>query len=217
MSNIDPEKELDNFTDWLRFCVKSELKNINTCLPAIIKSYDPETRRASVQIALSTIQTDGESITPPIQFNVPVIFPSSSSYIIHIALTEGDPILLIFSQRGLSQFKNLYTESVPDARSFFSLADAVAIPGFGNLVSEPASVSGISIQTTDGTTFLTLEPGVINLKATTINIDGNVNCTGTITSANVFANTSLTVNGLPIETHVHGGVTSGGSDTGGPQ
>lgn len=49
-------------------------------------------------------------------------------------------------------------------------------------------------------------------------VDYGVTATGTAATTGTFnQNGSFVLNGIPIETHTHGGVQSGGSNTGGPQ
>jgi len=234
MSNINIEKEYDEPTSWLNFCIKQMLKNIYTCLPANIKTYDASTKRAVVEISLNLVTTNDEELPYPAIAEVPVIFPASSQYIIQFPLVEGDNVLVLFSQRGLSQFKETYTQSKPDDSGFFSLKDAVAIPGFGSLSNTPAQSDALTVQTVDGSTFMALKPGQITLTATKVVINGDltingltqanddITVTGLATSDDMTANNGMITQTLSIDgaslppNHRHGGVQSGGSNTGTP-
>lgn len=56
--------------------------------------------------------------------------------------------------------------------------------------------------------------GNVNLTAPTTNITGNVNFSGGDFD---FSGGTFTINGIVFDIHVHGGVQSGGSSSGGPQ
>lgn len=219
MTNINTEKEYDEATSWLKFCTEQILKSIFTCLPATINSYDSSTKRATVKIALKIVKTNGDELTYPIITDVPIIFPATASYSIYFPLAEGDPILLMFSQRGLNDFKKTYEESSPTVGSFFSIVDAVGIVGFGQLTNSPVITDGISIQDANGNNYITLNDTTIDIKSTNINLTGVVTVNG-----NIIGNNDLTVNGsfyypdgtlLPSD-HKHGGVTTGAGETTGP-
>ena len=66
-------------------------------------------------------------------------------------LERGDPVLLLYSQRGLANWKKTLGVAAPDTIGFFSEKDAFAIPGFGT--DEPEhhiaiEADGIHIKTT---------------------------------------------------------------------
>lgn len=73
--------------------------------------------------------------------------------------------MLLFSERGLEQFKKTFMLSDPDHGFLFDEKDAVAMPGFGALRITPAT-DGLTVQTEDGTNFLSIRPGNIEIKST---------------------------------------------------
>ena len=161
MSNINREENFDNLTTLLRFVLSQWAKSaLHTTRPGLIESYDPVTRRARVRAGLRTVLTgeapgeDGEGMEPAVSVNVPVLWPFGGGVIMHFRLAEGDPVHLVFSERGLSEFKTTYELSTPDKTRFFSEADAVAIVGYGPLEIESALEEGAVIQTYDGKTFI---------------------------------------------------------------
>ena len=168
MTNTTPEKEYDNLNDWLHFSFDQLMKNVYTCLPGIISSYDRTTRRAVVKIGVVKLNTDGTQTSYPAIADVPILFPASNRYLFSFPLEDGDPILILFSQRGLQIFKQTYEESVPTKSSFFSFTDAVGIPGFGQLSTSVVDPAALSMQTTDGQTYIALKDGDIHIKALNI-------------------------------------------------
>jgi hypothetical protein len=239
MSNLNIEKQYDNFNDWLEFAIQQINKNMFVAVPAIINSYDASTRRAVAQIALKQVFTDGTEQSYPLVSDVPILFPASSKFVIQMPLDKGDAVMLLFSQRGIGTFKQTLKEESPSKESFFSMHDAVAIVGFGALSITPAVSDALTMQNNDGTSYLSLTDDEIKIETTTkitltspdIEVNGNMTVnggisatgdfsytgvgSGTITYPNITASDTLTINGQNFTMHQHSGVTTGGDDTGG--
>lgn len=110
--------------DWLR-------KNINTSMPGVVKAFDPARSMAVVQPAIKVrLQDDTERELPDI-LDVPVVYPAGGGYAITFPVRVGDPVLMLFSQRGLTEWKRTLDVASADRGVFHSMGDAVAIPGFG--------------------------------------------------------------------------------------
>lgn len=108
--------------------VDSILSNVHTCMPGIIVSYNESNSTAQVQPALNKNYYSGE-IAMPIVENVPVVFPSSSSFSMSFPLSAGDTVLLVMCERSIDLWKSVGGQLTPDDRRKFALSDAVAIPG----------------------------------------------------------------------------------------
>ena len=117
--------------DSVEYFLQSKIKEINTVLPGTILEYNQATRRATVQISIDIILDDMTRIKRPPIYDVPVTFPGGNKYGIFINMVRDDPVILLFSQRGITQFKEQFEQSEPDMDSLFSTSDAIAIPGFG--------------------------------------------------------------------------------------
>lgn len=130
--------------------ISTSLRHANFCLPGVVDSFDPATGRADVQPALDQITSIGDAMPRPIIFDVPVVYPRGGGFSLTFPLAPDDPVLLVFSQRGLTEFKERLAtgtstaRSLPDSRVFFALKDAVAIPGF---ISGPVSSTDLEITT----------------------------------------------------------------------
>jgi phage baseplate assembly protein V len=87
------------------------------------------------------------------------------------------------------------------------------------------------VVTTTGDVDITSSGGEITAQATTINLKGNVIIDGTLTAnngaitmnsgvittnANIITSQDVQASGISLTSHVHSGVTTGGSNTGGP-
>ena len=164
----------DPFVDYsvpsasLRFALHQALKDVHTCLPGLVETYDPERRRARVRPAISLLAADGRTIPRPPIADVPVVFPTGGGFALTFPLEPGDPVLLVYAQRGISDWKRTHQLSPPDVDGFFSAKDAIAIPGFGRVGSwEPdheitVSSSGIAIKTS----------GILSIEAHDVRVNG---------------------------------------------
>lgn len=112
------------------FCnsVWSILSSLHTCLPGIIRSYDPSQNKASIQPALNKNYQSGVQPMPILE-NVPLVFPSTANFSMTYPVSEGDYVLLLFSERSLDLWKSVGGQVTPDDNRKFHLSDAIAIPG----------------------------------------------------------------------------------------
>ncbi len=143
--NRNPDSTYSNLPEALRFALGEWVKGLNTCLPGHIVSYNSVSRRAVVWLALDALTGDNRRSEAPEVSDVPVIFPSGREFELTFPLVAGDPVLLVFAQRGLTGFKRVHGRSTPDIDSLFSLRDAIAIPGFGLRPPNAESTHAIEI------------------------------------------------------------------------
>ena len=131
---------------------------VNTSLPGIVTEYDKETGYATIQPAIMLLDDANGFVSRSPLFNVPVIWPSGGGFSFIGTLNPGDCVQLIFSQRGIDQFKSTLVESQPDFNGFFSSRDAVAIPGYLPLSgATPAEEEdSMSMQSLDGETAVSI-------------------------------------------------------------
>ena len=151
MTSMNRDTDYSNLAQAIRFAIRQSLKDMYTCMPGIVESYDAETRRAVVKGALKVVTTNKEEIEREAIHDVQVMFPSGGGFTMTFPLERGDPVLLCYSQRGLANWKKTLGVAAPDTIGFFSEKDAFAIPGFGT--DEPEhhiaiEADGIHIRTT---------------------------------------------------------------------
>ncbi len=184
-----------------------------TALPGIVNSVDVTSMTVSVQPAIQGIVTSPNGSTAyvnlPLLVDVPICFPGAGGFIITFPIKAGDEVLVVFSSRCMDSWWQSGGVGVPMEVRMHDLSDGFAIPGPKSL---PNVVSGISssnlqIRTDNGSAYLELTPsGTINLVAPSgVSITGDLVVSGEVTG-----------NGIPLSTHLHPGVQSGGSDTGAP-
>lgn len=107
-----------------------QMAGINTCIPGVIVSVDDlSSLIVSVQPTINMKFKDGQVQEFPSITSVPLLMPSSSTSAVTFPVNVGDPVLLVFSQRGTDNFKagNGRPAAPTDFRKF-DLSDAFAIP-----------------------------------------------------------------------------------------
>ena len=218
MSNRDPDATYEDIHQCTSFQFEQFIKTKHTSIPGEIREYDSSTKRASVQ-PLNLLLTDGTSIPRATYVDVPVIQPSAGGWVFNLPVQPGDAVMVLFSERGIENFKNTF--KVADLPDDIVMAerDAVALLGFGALNISPVTDQGISIQSEDGSVYMTLENNAVTVKSRKIVWDGDVNVTG-----EMEVGKSLEVKGSELKhqgkdvgkTHTHIGTMSGGSKSGPP-
>jgi len=164
MSNRDPDLRYDRLSQLLPFFFRQAMKDVATAIPGLIQSYDPATRRARVLPAINRILTDGRSLQRPVIVDVPVIFPSGGQFILHFPLQPNDAVMLIFSERGIQNFKESFTRQDATPGAMFEERDAVAFPGFGSASGvEIADTDNLCLQADDGEERIVIKENTIQI------------------------------------------------------
>ena len=130
-----------NPADIFRNVFNSMISSMHTCMPAIITSFNPKECKASIQPSLNRAYLSGE-IAYPIIENVPVIFPRAGEFFLTYPLANGDPCLVIFSERSLDLWKSVGGQLTPDDPRKFDLSDAIVIPGLYSFNEKIEGLSG---------------------------------------------------------------------------
>lgn len=198
--------------------------DIWTAIPGIIQSVNWNQMTCEVQPAIkAVIQDQNGNLTQeklPLLINVPICFPSTAGFLITLPLAVNDEVLVIFSSRCHDAWwQSGGIQQAMEAR-MHDLSDGFVIPGPKSLPNTVSALSGAAISTTGaqirntaGTTYVEISgDGKIKLVSPSeIDVTGNLKVSGTI-----VAQGEITGNSIPLSTHIHPGVTSGGSDTGAP-
>jgi hypothetical protein len=109
--------------------VWSILSGVHTCLPGRVEKYDVSQSLAEVKPMLRRKYVDDTVEEMPVIANVPVVWMRTSKAAIHLPLSSGDYVLLLFAERSLDAWLSEGGEVTPTDRRKFALADAIAIPG----------------------------------------------------------------------------------------
>lgn len=199
--------------------VQSIMSTLRVAIPGIIQSFDPETVTAVVQIAIKGMERDASgseaSVNLPLLVDVPVVFPRGGGCTLTFPVKEGDECLVIFADRCIDfWWQNGGVQEPVDGR-MHDLSDAFAIPGPQSQAKKISGISNTSTQlrTDDGTAFIELATGgAVTITSPQVTINGPLQVNGEITSTG-----DQVADGISQTGHTHGGVESGGSNTGVPQ
>lgn len=149
INNRAREIAADDYSD-RQAQIDNTLMDLHTCLPAIIMSYDAETRTVAAQPTIQRVFTDGEGMSgaynlPPC-VDVPVIFPGGGGFEITFPVKEGDECLLIFAERCIDSWFTSGEINVPADYRQHDLSDAIAIVGLKSMPNAlPTADAGMNI------------------------------------------------------------------------
>ena len=189
--------------------VDSAIKNLHTCLPGIIVSFDPVKQTAQVQPALKRVFAETGAVNLPVCVDVPVVFPGGGGYFLTFPVAPGDECLLMFSERCIDYWYASGGTQEPAEYRTHDYSDGIAIVG---LNSQPRKLSGLNMSATElrhrtgGARIRLFSDSVEIVAPSGVSITGNVVVTGEVTA-----------NGIPLSAHVHGGVAAGDKKTGVPE
>lgn len=151
--------------------------HLHTAMPGIVDTYNDDKRRATVRPALRLVMAtdipgeDGEAVERALAVNVPVAWTaagggSPNGIMFVFPLKAGDRGWLMFSERGMTEFKETGDLATPDKARFFDESDAVFLPlDFGH-PTDPTIVDNdaASLQTYDGNAAITLKRDRIKIE-----------------------------------------------------
>lgn len=224
--------------------IDGRLKDLHTCLPGIIASFDPVTQTASVQPAIKRIFTEHGAVNLPLCVDVPVAFPGGGDFFLTFPVKAGDECILMFSERAIDNWHVSGGTQTPAEYRMHDLSDGIAIVG---LNSQPRKIptfnaTDTELRSRDGMTHITMKPNGtiknVNAGGSTeltpagqyiikapggIILDGNTTLKGDMVSQSGNGGTGacnfsgdVVAQGTSLHTHVHSGVQPGGGNTGQP-
>ncbi len=210
---MDRRERWADLQESLRLAIAHHQAKVWTSVPGIVQSFDPDMCTAVVQPAVGGIRQDAGgapvSVALPVLHDVPVVFPRGGGCLLTFPVSQGDECLLVFSARPVDAWWQSGGVQRPANARMHDLSDGFAILGPMSRANVPSSISttAAELRTDDGGTVIRLQPGAVVIQAAEIHLQGNVQISGG----------SLTHNGTSVgATHTHGGVASGGSNTGTP-
>lgn len=111
--------------------VEARTSRLNTCLPGVIVGVRQEAYGVflDVQPSINLVAETGETLPRSVVLNIPTILPMSSTGGLQFELNVGDPVVLLFSQRGLETWKSGDGKpSAPSDMRMFDPRDCMAMP-----------------------------------------------------------------------------------------
>jgi hypothetical protein len=238
-AQFDPERAQE-------YTILSLLQStINTCELVRVQDVQPQNDRVgfvTVQPLVLDASTGDIVLAQTPAYNVPYLRLQGGVSAIELDPAVGDIGLAVYAQRDITTLKATLQEGpAPTARAF-STADGLYFGGFlnaaptqyirflaaaaGIVIHSPGSIAltaGTTLALNAGTTLALMAGTEIDVTAPTMNLNTNVNLSGTFNSTNtgvgsaVFANRIVAPDVvLPagnVNTHIHGGVQPGTGNT----
>lgn len=173
---------------------------VYTAMPAIVQSFDAAkmTCTATVAIKARVQAADGSVswVELPLLRDVPVVFPGGGGYALTFPVVAGNEALILFASRCIDDWWLAGgVQQAPDLR-MHDLSDGFALVGVrsqAHVLPGGVPSTGARLTADDASAY--------------IELSGN--------KVNILAPGGVFMNGKRVdETHVHGGVSSGPSNTG---
>lgn len=210
------------------------MSNKYTAMPATVVAYDFQNQMVDVVPDIDVMDWDIGQTTEkrPLITSVPLQFPSSLTSAITFPVPAGSKVLLVWSMRGLDNWKQNGNNTPPDYR-MFDYGDAIAIAGVwpqtqaktrhgqspddlvlvhnigGSQNEIHLKANGDIVAKTPTTFNVQCSEFVVNASHTQIN--SPINTSSTITAVG-----NVVGDGVSLNSHTHSGVTVGGGNTGAP-
>jgi hypothetical protein len=192
--------------------LRQALADLRVAAPAIVQSFDATTQTVAVQIATRELvrTPDGpEWTTPTPIYKVPVAFPRAGGFALTMPLNAGDEGFLVFCDACIDLWWARGGVQNQFERRRHYICDCIFHPGPWSQPRLLANYSSTSAQLRNdaGSAYIEIAAGgIINIKA-----PGGLNIIGATVGSG-----EGTFNSIPVSTHLHTGVTTGGGDTGTP-
>ena len=200
----------------LRFLIRQMLANVQTATIVTVVSCTNDggvspVGTVDVQILVNQITAQGIQIPHATMYSLPYVRVQGGANAVIIDPQPGDIGIAVFASRDITNVKNTKAQASPGSFRTHSYSDGMYIGGLLN--GTPSQyvqfeASGITISS----------PTTITLNAPLVTINGALQQTGgSVTISQTLSVTGdVKANGISLETHVHSGVSTGTSDTGGP-
>lgn len=152
--------------------IDTALKEVHTCLPGEIISFDPATQLANIQLLIKRKQS-GKLVNIAVLQDVPIRYMASKKFSMTFPLEEGDEVEVKFAERSIDVWLENGGIQNPDDRRKHSFSDAYATP---MLYSQQKKIENfdpdnLQIRTADGLSLITLTAaGEIQLNGDTNSI-----------------------------------------------
>lgn len=200
--------------------MRQQVLTDDNALPAIVISYDRDKNIAEVQPLIKIVKLDNSTISRNSLGNIPVVSFGGGGFHINFPLKKGDLGWIFACDRDISTYLETLTESPPNSTRVHDFGDALFLPDVMRkytINSEDASNAAMVIQSTDGTTRISIWEDNIQITAPTqvtvqtpqaiftgnVTIQEALTVEGQSTLAATTVNGTLENNGIDVSTHGH--------------
>ena len=213
-STTNPAGMLQPSTLWgvynnLRFIVQQMLADVQTATIVKVIACTNDggiSPVGTVDVQILVNQVTGQMVATPhvTMYGLPYLRIQGGSNAVIIDPEPGDLGIAVFSSRDITNVKSTKAQANPNSFRMHDFADGMYLGGLLN------GVPSAYIQFTSTGINIT-SPIKVTIAAPTIALEGAVTMSQTLTVTD-----DVTANGISMETHIHGGVTTGAADTGVP-
>ena len=190
-------------TELLEQAKNNAMMDVRVSMPARILSFDPSTKTASVEIGLKMVNADDTQSEYPPLVDCPCLFTRGGGFHLVHPYKAGDKGIVLFSDRCFDGWFQAGQVAPPMDFRVHSMSDAYFIGGADCLDDVSPIVSDAMFIGKDD-----------NSAGVTIKASGDIDLNG----VNISPSGIITLpDGTILNSHVHGNVQSGNSNTGGPQ
>lgn len=217
------EERIDDIQEAIALAIEGKLAGLWTALPAIIQSVDyikqTLTAQPTITAKISDFKQKPTEARLPMLLDVPFFCLGGADFVITMPNLQGAECLIVFASRCIDRWWAYGGIQSQAEQRMHDLSDGFALVGFN---SQPKKInnyntSAVEIRNRGGDTKITIAHNTITLTASNVNIIGAVDIVGAVTtSSTIIASGEVTGSGKHLSTHVHGGVQTGSSNTGGP-
>lgn len=224
-----------NETGIFQEILKKFAKEFDVCLPAVVISYNRNTNIVTLQPAIDVVTTEGNKIQRA-EVKVPVHTLAGGGFFFNFPLNEGDTGYILACDRDISIFKQNLEISNPNTNRYHCFEDSFFIPDkIRNFTIEEEDEGAVVLSSLNGTSKISLFSDKIVLKSSEIYLTTPRAIFSDVVEIPYpqFGNTPTAIGGaradvdydtsgnvvsgtVDLATHIHSGVTSGGSNTGEP-
>lgn len=170
----------NNEEELYRVIMDTVSNNIRVAVPGIIQSFDAETQTVTVQPTIRERICNPDLtyswVDLPLLVDVPISLPRAGGFSLTLPIQKGDECLLVFSDMCIDAWwANGGTKNTQPDKRRHDLSDATAILGAWSQprVLTNYSTNAAQLRTDDGSTYVSVKPGEIDLVATSVKVNGN--------------------------------------------
>lgn len=222
MSQLDKKTTgADDLGSALQDVMRQALMQIDGMLPAVVTAVDRTEGRVSIKPLVMAGTAEGGKVPRPVVSNIPIMTMGAGGIYASFPVKVGDLGFVFSASRDTSLFyQSNGGEDWPNTERVHSFSDGGFLPLklFNFSIAGGVLADGFSLQTDDGSTFVTLKSGEIQLQAATIKIVGDIEHAGNTLQTGNFANIgAMTNNGKDVGSlHKHKNVQPGTGNSGEP-
>jgi phage baseplate assembly protein gpV len=220
--------------EMLRSLLDNLQSSMWTALPGIIQSFDNAAMTCVVQPAIMprVFNFDLQTWVPvklPLLLDVPVFFPSGGGFTLTFPLKNGDEGLVVFASRCIDAWWQSGGIQPQLELRFQDLSDGFIFPGVKSSpkVIPVISTNNVQLRSDDGAAYVEIDPdrniNALTTAAASVTAPGGITLNGPVTingtlhvTGEVTGDADGVFSDISVVTHVHTGVSTGGSNTGGP-